>query len=80
MRDTRRKPPHASRYERKIIGFCTVTRKHQHPTRTAAKEAVRRLVLLGRDQAKPGQDGPLGAYRCEHCQFWHIGHDPRNAR
>ena len=49
------------------IGTCTETGKRQWPSRRAAQATSKQI-----------RGNHMSAYRCDHCEFWHLGHLPRN--
>jgi hypothetical protein len=44
--------------------------KHPFPTKLAALKVAKRMAGAGR--------GGIGAFRCPHCGFFHIGHTEKN--
>jgi hypothetical protein len=45
--------------------------KHSFEKKSQAKAAAKQ-------QQSYGGGGPINAYRCPHCNFWHTGHAPDN--
>jgi len=48
--------------------------KHRHPTRAEALAHIGSLVRRG------AHGGRLNAYKCPHCDGFHVGHRPRRRR
>lgn len=45
--------------------------KRRHDTKAAAEDQLWALRRAGTAR------GSMGAYRCRHCDSWHVGHKPR---
>lgn len=54
--------------------YCDRCRKVRHPTRAAARLAIRRLERSGRADEHPRADELLNVYRCPCGPGWHVGH------
>lgn len=54
-----------------VLGKCAVTTKHQYNKRDAERAAEN---MMQREKYK------VDAYYCNHCHYWHIGHDKRRGR
>ena len=50
--------------------------KIRYQTRADAKKARRRIYSA----RLPGRDGPLSAYLCDVCDYFHLGHLPQVVR
>lgn len=50
----------------KYVGTCDITLKRQYSSRKNARAAARDVG-----------DSNLHAFRCVHCDLWHIGHKDR---
>lgn len=54
-----------------VLGKCAVTTKHQYSKRDAERAAEN---MMQREKYR------VDAYYCNHCHYWHAGHDKRRGR
>lgn len=54
------------------VTYRTCLGKRRHPSRSAAKRAVKRMVAL-----RGGKKRLFDAYRCTRCGGYHVGHHNR---
>lgn len=54
-----------------VLGKCAVTTKHQYSKRDAERAAEN---MMQREKYR------MDSYYCNHCHYWHVGHDKRRGR
>lgn len=62
---------------RKRRRSCTGKKRHRsYQDALRAVRGTRAFNLQTQTFNVPSQDAALGAYKCSHCGFWHVGHKP----
>lgn len=51
--------------------------KMRLPTKADAKRHARHVETRRANDRKRGR---ISVYRCPHCDYWHVGHDPKRLR
>jgi hypothetical protein len=54
-----------------VLGKCAVTTKHQYSKRDAEQAAEN---MMQREKYR------VDFFYCNHCHYWHVGHDKRRGR
>lgn len=57
------------------VGTCTETGKRQYTTRKSAKSYQKRTKRYFKER-----DQHWSPYKCNSCDYWHIGHTPYHLR